>query len=139
MKSFRHWTPRYVKDRIIEMNYQRRSPDLPWLTSDANRILETYLLATDVGLELGSGRSTIWFADRTKHLMSLEAIEDWHERVRLMLARAGKINVDYRFIPLDKPPLSGDQSAFVRALDAIGADTMDYVLVDGPYRDFCTR
>jgi hypothetical protein len=44
MRSIKHWTPRYIKDRIAEMYYQRFHPDYPWLTPAANAILEDYLI-----------------------------------------------------------------------------------------------
>ncbi len=41
------------------MLYERRHPAAPWLTPEAIRPLST-MLASNRGLEFGSGRSTIW-------------------------------------------------------------------------------
>jgi len=58
MRRFRHWTPRYIWDRLGTVLYERRRPEDPWLTKEAVRALSTYLRLEDSGLELGSGRST---------------------------------------------------------------------------------
>ena len=94
MKSIAHWTPKYIRDRIIDLHYQKHHPDLPWLTPAANVILETYLTKRDVGLEFGSGRSTLWFAKRIARLTSIEHDNDWAANVRKMLDRDNIKNVD---------------------------------------------
>jgi hypothetical protein len=71
MKSFRHWSPRYIYNRVNEMIYQRSYPDHPWLTKTANSILVNLLKKDDIGLEFGSGRSTLWFARRMSFLTSI--------------------------------------------------------------------
>jgi hypothetical protein len=71
MRPFAHWTPRYVKNRLALMAYERFNPEQPWLTRNMIEILENWLKPTDVGLEFGSGRSTTWFARRVRHLERL--------------------------------------------------------------------
>jgi len=137
MRSFRHWTPRYVKDRIAEMHYQKTSPDFPWLTRAANEILSSYLQDSDIGVEFGSGRSTIWFAKRIRHLTSVEDHEGWYRKVGKLLESHDLQNVDYRFIPRNKQDDDAADADYVKILDEFDADSVDFVLVDGIYRDFC--
>jgi len=59
MRSIQHWTPRYLKDRLAEAYYHRTHPGHPWLTRWANEMLASYLRSSDVGVEFGSGRSTL--------------------------------------------------------------------------------
>jgi len=87
MRTIKHWTPRYVYDRLAVLIDERKNPDHPWLTADMVRILETWLKPTDVGLEFGSGRSTIWFANRLKKLTSVEHNKEWYRKVSDMLAK----------------------------------------------------
>jgi putative heme iron utilization protein len=47
-------------------------PNWPWLTKEAILLLERLLRPDDIGLEFGSGRSTIWFAERVEKLISIE-------------------------------------------------------------------
>jgi predicted O-methyltransferase YrrM len=137
MRSFRHQTHRYIKNRLLEMYYHRSNPDHPWLTRKANEILTSYLRESDIGLEFGSGRSTVWFAGRVAHLTSIEHDPAWHGRVGRMLKEQARNNVDYRLVPMDESEENGDASSYVQTCSTIKTNSIDFVLVDGVYRDFC--
>lgn len=136
-RSFRHWTLRYALDRLKEMAYHRLHPDHPWLTPKANAVLESCLKPSDIGLELGSGRSTLWFARRVRQLTSFEHDRSWFEKVSDLLKRVD--NVDYRFYPRDRSDDDAYGAAYVEAVKEIEAQSLDFVLVDGIYRDHCAR
>jgi SAM-dependent methyltransferase len=139
MRSFRHWTPRYIKNRLAELYYRKAYPDHPWLTRTANQILVSYLKESDVGLEFGSGSSTIWFAKRTKHITSVEHNEVWYNKVKQQITdEVSPKSVDYHMIPKDASNEKGKEASYVRFIDRFEADSLDYILVDGIYRDFCT-
>jgi hypothetical protein len=137
MRSFRHWTFQYIRDRIAVIYYRKVYPDRPWLTPAANAFLMSFLRETDIGLEFGSGHSTLWFAKRIRHLSSVEHNEAWYKKVYQMLKDNHQENVDYRFVPKGEDA-EGTQAAYVRQVDRFGANSLDFVLVDGIYRDFCT-
>ncbi len=137
MRSFRHWTPRYIKNRLADAAYQRNHPDHPWLTQQAVSILSTYLRPTDVGVETGSGRSTVWFARHVGRLISIEHHQDWYGRVQAMLRDAGLTNVDYRLAPLDVKEEEGERSGYVAAMRTLETASLDFALIDGVYRDSC--
>lgn len=137
MRSFSHWTLRYIVNRLMTIYYEKASPDHPWLTCQANRILDSMLKPSDAGLEFGSGRSTMWFAKRLRCLTSVEHNPEWAAKVRRQLDEKGCINVDYRFIPQDVPDEQGGDSAYVRVIDEFAAESLDFCLVDAAYRDFC--
>jgi len=48
-------------------------------------------------------------------------------------------NVTYCHAPLDKEEQHGADSAYVRTIDELDTESVDFVLVDGAYRDFCAR
>jgi hypothetical protein len=133
-RTFRHWTPRYVLNRIALALYERRAPAAPWITRRACELLDEWLKPHHVGLEWGSGRSTLWFASRVARLTSIEHDATWFERVRMELERQGIHNVDYRFASI-----SGTEAS--RYVEAGGgaAESLDFALVDGKLRDACTR
>lgn len=137
MRSFGHWTPRYLGNRLAEMYYRRTHPGHPWLTEHANTALESYLKDSDVGLEFGSGRSTLWLADRTKFLTSIEHDASWHEKVTQMLKASACDNVNYKLVPMDVPEDNAKDSAYARIFNTFEKDSVDYVLVDGAYRGIC--
>ena len=47
--------------------------------------------------EFGSGRSTIWLAERVGHLVSLEHNPSWHGEVKRAIKEARVTNVDARY------------------------------------------
>jgi SAM-dependent methyltransferase len=139
MKSIKHVTLRYVVARSKELLYQRRNGDLPWLTESANRFLDTYLLSSDVGLEFGSGRSTLWLASRVSRLVSVEHDEDWHRQITQALAQRQVLNVDYRYLAGDVNDMAVMDAAICAITDGFPSGRFDFVLVDGVCRDLCAR
>lgn len=137
MRSFRHWTPRYVRDRVSEMFYRAANPEVPWLTPCAVQALDSFLRPADVGLEFGSGRSTTWFAKRVAHLTSVEHDEAWFAKVRQLLDQQRRSNVAYLRRAMDCPEEQADRSGYVGVLNDFAPASIDFVLVDGIYRDFC--
>lgn len=139
MRTFKHWTLRYIINRIIEKRYRALRPELPWLTPQANAFLDTYLKNTDNGLEFGSGYSTIWFAGKLASLVSVEHNSYWHKKISEQLTEQCIDNVTYHLKP--KQPQDGhegEDSAYVQTLYDIQAESIDFVLVDGIYRSSCT-
>jgi predicted O-methyltransferase YrrM len=100
-------------------------------------ILEDRLKPTDVGLEWGSGRSTLWFARRVSHLTSIEHNDRWYKRIKNLLSDKGLDNVDLLYAPLESKGES--QPNYVRAAAELPKAGLGFVLVDGRLRDQCTE
>jgi SAM-dependent methyltransferase len=101
-------------------------PDLPWISYDAQQLLDKAMGPGFRVLEFGSGMSTAWYARRAAQVTSIEGNQEWYEIVRARLA--GLSNVDFRFAP--------DRAAYVEnAPDA----QFDLIMIDGAYRDDCAR
>jgi len=119
-------------------------PDAPWLTAQATRLLDEWLQPSHVGIEWGSGRSTRWFAQRVRHLVSVEHHAGWHAAVSEQLARDGITNVDYHLHPCAPERVEYPQwisemfaSDYVSAVNVFGPRSIDFALVDGMYRSAC--
>ena len=133
-----HISPRYLINRLRVFLYQRGHPEAPWLTADAISILSGLLRSTDDGLEYGSGRSTLWFAQRTRSLVSVEDSPEWHARMGRLIQERRIKNVAYKFVQTARDSASDPgREAYVLADGAIAPASLDYVLVDGTYRDQC--
>jgi len=139
IRRVRHRTPRYVCARTRQMLYERGHPDAPWLTPEATRLLGRMLLPSDRGLEFGSGRSTVWFAERVSHLTSVEHDERWYAEVSGRLKERALSNVDYILAPLDELDGRGGGSGYARAALAFADSSIDFALIDGAYRDHTAR
>lgn len=132
--SCRHWTPHYIYNRLGVIWYEFKKPDVPWLTKPAIEILNSWLLKEDVGFEWGSGRSTLWFARRVRHLTSVESSEYWFKKLSHEIEELKLDNITYLY----KPDVeSGMNSNYVRVVHEFAASSLDFALVDGTLRDFC--
>jgi len=139
-RSIRHLTPVYALNRIKVFLYEMRHPDHPWLTQQANLILSYLLKPQDVGFEWGSGRSTLWFARRVKHLTSVEHDERWYNQVLDKIRAANLVNVNLLLKDFKGYEMQ-EESPYVQAITNFNNNSLDFVLVDGPltYRDFCAN
>jgi hypothetical protein len=116
-------------NRLQRALWARRHPAAPWLTRGAVRFLIDWLRRSDQLVEFGSGRSTVWFAQRVKRVISIESSPEWHAKVRQLLPR-GAAEVDLR--------LATDEESYVfAATAALGTDQADVILVDGAFRAPC--
>lgn len=139
IRSYRHWTPRYAVDCSLVELYERKNPDLPWMTRQAIQVLSGMLRPDDIGLEFGSGRSTVWFAGRTGRLTSIEHDESWQRVVSQNLRRRGLRNTDCIFVPDDPDSGCGGENKYARTALRFTNQSLDFVVVDGIQRDFCAR
>jgi hypothetical protein len=85
------------------------------------------LRTTDVVCECGAGRSTIWFAQRTSRLISIEHDPAWHAKVVDSLNAECFENVSVS--------LCLDKESYVERLSALDEGALDLCLIDGIARD----
>src|SRR5438105_3568886 len=93
--------PLYLAWRFKDKFYELSHSNDPWLAQGAIGFCKNHLIAAQVGLEWGSGRSTIWFAEKVQRLISVEHSHLWYEVVTKRLRSRGLNNVDLRYIPLE--------------------------------------
>ena len=128
----RHWTPRYVANRLALMLDAKIKPRNPWLTADSVRLLSQLIKPTDVGVEFGSGRSTVWFAARLAHLTSVEDNSKWFDLVTRQIESCGlggRISYKLRSTPDD----------YVGEALCLPDESIDFCLIDGIERDRCAE
>jgi hypothetical protein len=94
---------------------------LPWWTWESIRFVEEHLRSEDTVLEVGSGFSTIWFAERCAQVCSIEESPAWKQKVKAMLGMNGLDNVEL---------LEGDSGDQVKA--CLDRGSYDVVVIDGP-------
>lgn len=137
LSSFR---PKYFVRRLLQWQFERANPNAPWLNESAVRLLESWLRPTDSGIEWGSGRSTLWLAERVEKLLSIENDQSWYEQVTMKLSKAGLSHkVDYRYVPCTDEYSEQDGHDFVTVGEQWQDSMADFVLVDGFMRMCCTR
>jgi predicted O-methyltransferase YrrM len=80
------------------------TPERPWIVPASIGWLRRRIRSDWSVLELGSGRSTVWFARRAGTVISFEDNEHWHPRTRARLEETGLSNVDLRLRPVEDLP-----------------------------------
>ena len=133
-------SPRCLYGLLRRQIWRRTHPSVPWLTRQAVEILDSRLKPGDVGLEWGSGRSTVWFAQRVAHLTSIEHNDIWYKRIKKTLYDKGVQNVELLFAALEAKGEGQSEYVRVAAESAEGGKAgLDFVLIDGRLRDQCTE
>lgn len=136
--------------------YRKPVDSTPWLSPVSIEFFREYLNGTQTGAEFGSGSSTVFFAPRSKHFVSVEHYKPWFDKVTNLLKERKISNVDYLFVEKQEPDstlstaemfpgISGledyeyrkDYVNYFQALDAYPDEYFDFILVDGRARPEC--
>lgn len=139
-RPFGHWNLQYVRDRIRRLLFEYKNPGVPWLASPAVSMLEDLLEEQDRVLEWGSGDSTIWFAERSREVVSIEHKPEWYENVleRCRSEHVGNVRILLRRI--ERPHDTHDpEHPYVQAPVKCSQGAFDLILVDGRLREYCAR
>lgn len=139
MRSIRHWTPRYVSDRIRAAIYYRQHRDEPWLTARANELLPGLLKPDDIGMEFGSGRSTLWLAQRVFSVTSVEDNLEWYDKGHACILELGLKNVKLIHAAVPEvawTPEGLDIAApgYLAPIEDLAPSSLDFALIDGACR-----
>jgi predicted O-methyltransferase YrrM len=137
-RSIAHLKPRYLVDRSKVYLDQTLRPHDPWLTRESIGLIERLLRPSDIAVEFGSGRSTLWFAKRVARITSYEHDTVWFAEVSEKIRADGIGNVELIHRPLDVPESEGAKAAYVQEINNIQDSSVDVVLVDGFYRGYCS-
>jgi predicted O-methyltransferase YrrM len=98
-----------------------RVPERPWIVPAAIGWLGRRIRSDWSVLELGSGRSTAWYARRAGGVLSFEDNEFWADATRERLEGAGLSNVELRLRAVED---------FPREVDALPDAGFDLVVMD---------
>lgn len=99
----------------------RQGNPVPWYTYPAIDFLCAKDFSTKSVLEFGSGQSTLWWAKRTKRVVSLEYDPKWFAHVRSRLTTNAEVIL-----------ISDDLTGLE---DKLNDDKFDVIIVDGFHRD----
>lgn len=119
--------PRCV-GQTLAFKFSGRRPVLPWIPFPALRYLAARTTRDWRVLEIGSGMSTIWLAERCGYVDSIEADERWVGLVESQIARRNlrNVQVHYRW-------RADEMCCFSNWPD----ESLDLVFVDGGPRPEC--
>ena len=132
--------PRHLPPYLSTSVFASRSPldlGLPWIAFSAIEFLDSFVTDTMQVFEYGSGGSTLYFAKRTKSVISTEHNEQWMYRVEVSLAASDLHNVELQYRPWNfQKCVDFDRSEY---LNSMPAGPFDIIVVDGPEGDGSPR
>ena len=128
--------------RRRQLRFQRENPNAPWFVPAAIPYIERELRSNFKGFEWGCGRSTIWFAHRVSHITSVEGRRKWFEEVsRQLFDNQIKVRVTLQLAEVTKEHnfSHAEIERYVGAIDVIADGSLDFIVVDGHFREACLR
>lgn len=101
----------------------------PWLTESAIEFLKEFFeqKPNATVLEFGSGASTLWIAERTTNLYSVENCAGWYNKITNLLSNGNYNKVDYLL----------KETPYYNVCDQFPDNFFDLVIVDGRNRKGC--
>lgn len=128
--------------------------EIPWITFEAKKWLDTIIKKEMTVFEWGSGGSTLYFSKNVKKVISIEHDAKWYDTVSKKLTAEKRNNVEYI---LKEPEVIISElrnvqdpngyfsngynnlmfKEYVRVIDSFPDETFDLVVVDGRSRPAC--
>jgi predicted O-methyltransferase YrrM len=140
------YAPRYL--RSLLPGHSPLEDAVPMMTFDAIAWLHSYLRPEMHVFEYGSGGSTVFFARRVEHLISIEHDPEWYELTSERLDALSPDRLTYVLQPPEAGFVDGLGStddryrgmhfeSYVRTIDGYPDAAFDLVSVDGRARSAC--
>jgi hypothetical protein len=130
-----HLTLRYIYKRTLQIIWEWRNPNKPWLCKDATSFIDNWLSENDTLLEWGSGRSTYYLANRVRSMTSVEHDGDWYKAVSAGLTERHIQNVT--LLQLNATDDASATTGISNICNTFRDFELDLVLVDGICRAEC--
>jgi hypothetical protein len=130
---------------------------IPWLVFSCIQFLEKWLKKEMLVFEYGSGGSTLFFAEKTASVFSVEHDQSWYYNAKKAMEHSGLLNIQYSLFEPEtdvhfdsKDP--GDPTHYIsgfdeykkkqfekyaKAIDSFPDEHFDLVVVDGRVRSSC--
>lgn len=120
-----------IKYGFLKSTYSRRSIDhvgnpIPWFTYSAIEYLEQLDISNCSLFEYGSGNSTLYWAKKTKTVLSVEDNESWKDEITPNLSNNASI------IFAEK------KNDYIQSITTANKE-FDIIVVDGSYRYECAK
>lgn len=128
--------------RRRQARFEREHPDAPWFVPASIVHIERELRPEYVGFEWGCGRSTLWFANRVRHVTSVEGRQSWLEQVQGWLDKAGlreRATLRLAEVTSEHDFSEAEINRYAGVIDNVADASLDFIVVDGHFRDACLR
>jgi len=126
--------------RRRQARFERLNPEAPWFVPDSLPYIESILKPTFVGLEWGTGRSSIWFGKRVAHITCVEGRRTWWNE---MVSRVGQerleTRIDLRLVEITSEFNfnNNEIDRYTGVIEEFPDESLDFVIIDGHFREAC--
>jgi hypothetical protein len=124
--------PQYIARCLSHNVLNGKTPldlEIPWFSYSAVDFLDGFLRPSMAVCEYGSGGSTLFFAQRTGSVFSIEDNAQWHDWVLRRIEEKRITNVVLKLCPFDfKNPRGFEKSDYLQAMPD---QKFDVIVVDG--------
>jgi SAM-dependent methyltransferase len=124
---------RWARDRVTRRRQSAFDLSMPWISYPAIDFLDRYLQPSMLVYEYGSGGSTVWLAQRARHVVAVEHDPQWAKALTSRLVSTGlDSKVDLRLREVSRE----SREAFVASpyAQAMPDAPADLIIIDGPDR-----
>lgn len=128
--------------RRRQARFEQDNPDTPWFVPAAIQHIEQALRPDFRGFEWGCGRSTMWFARRVNHITSVEGRRSWFEEISRQLAANNlrdRVTLCLAEVTTEHNFIAEEVNRYAGAIDKIADGSLDFIVVDGHFRDACLQ
>lgn len=130
LKNFYILSFEYGQFRTIK-NWEcidKNGKPIPWYTYPAIEYLSFLDFSDKTVFEYGGGYSTLWWAERSKKLITVESDKQWYEKIKLKLQSKNNSVIIYK----------EDKESYVNSI-LEQDDLFDVVIIDGLWRGECAK
>jgi len=117
----------HFRSSLLSKAVQNNGDPLPWYTYPSIDFLKNRSYADKSVLEFGAGQSTLWWAERAKHVLALEGDNGWYQKIRGTTPR----KVELHLVSMESPAACVSD---VEKILGLKACRYDVIVIDGLYR-----
>lgn len=111
----------FIKSLLANRCIDKNGLPIPWYTYPAIEYISQFDLSEKFIFEYGAGNSSLFWAERTKKVVTVENDYEWYESIR----KAAPTNLELSFQP--------EKNNYINYIDKFNV-TFDVIVIDGAYR-----
>jgi len=118
----------YLRSAFKMAAVSKSGKPVPWYTYPSIDFLKYRKYEDKVILEFGGGQSTLWWATKAKHVVTLEGDKEWYEKIKGGMPN----NVDLCYVSMESKETNVSQVK--DSLETKQYSKYDVIIIDGLYR-----
>ncbi len=127
------WRSGHFRSSLKMAAVSQKGEPLPWYTYPAIDLLKNRQFGDRIILEFGGGQSTLWWAARSKQVITFEENKEWFEKISCKAPP----NAEMHLVSMDSRSVNYQQ--VVEILNSRKTSKYDVIVIDGLFREEMTK